>query len=57
MICPECNGDGFTYDNPEDMPRCSPSRSGTFQPAWVCWKCNGEGNIEEIENDDDMSEC
>ena len=56
MICPECNGDGYTYDNPEDMPRCSPSRSGRFQPAWICWKCKGEGSIEEVESDD-LSEC
>jgi len=52
MICPECNGDGFTYDNPKDMPRVSRSVGGTFQPAWVCWMCEGEGSIEEVENDD-----
>lgn len=52
MICPICNGDGFTYDNPEDMSRVSPSVGGTFQPAWVCWKCNGTGSVEV--KDDDM---
>ena len=46
--CPECNGDGFTYDNPEDMQRVSPSVGGTFQPAWVCWKCNGTGSVEKV---------
>ena len=54
MICPECNGDGFTYDNPEDMPRVSPSVGGTFQPAWVCWKCNGTGSLKMITIDKEM---
>jgi hypothetical protein len=52
MICQECSGDGFTYDNKHDMPRHSPSKGGTFQPTWTCWLCNGEGSIEEVEDDD-----
>ena len=54
MICPECNGDGLTYNNPEDMPRVSRSVGGTFQPAWVCWKCKGEGSLAMITIDKEM---
>ncbi len=54
MICTECNGDGFTYDNPEDMPRVSRSVGGTFQPTWACWKCNGKGSLAMITIDKEM---
>jgi hypothetical protein len=54
MRCPECNGDGFTYNNPEDMSRVSRSVGGTFQPAWVCWKCKGEGSLTMITIDKEM---
>ena len=54
MICHECKGDGYTYDNPEDMSKVSRSVGGTFQPAWVCWMCNGEGSIAMITIDKEM---
>ena len=42
MICPVCNGDGYTEDNPKDMPLI---RKYSFNVcAFKCWKCEGLGS-------------
>ena len=46
MICPVCNGDGYTEDNEHDMPLI---RKYAFNVcAFKCWKCGGTGEYVPI---------
>ena len=46
MLCPECNGDGYTEDNPKDMPLI---RKYVFNVcAFKCWKCEGVGSYSPL---------
>jgi len=45
IICDECGGNGYTYDNPNDMAVMPVTKSGPSIRTWKCWKCNGKGSV------------
>jgi RNA polymerase subunit RPABC4/transcription elongation factor Spt4 len=46
MLCPECNGDGYTEFNTHDMPLI---RKYSFNVcAFKCWLCCGVGEYEPV---------
>lgn len=45
MICPECKGDCFTYDNPENQDLIPKFRN---TKTYRCYKCNGTGKVVNV---------